>query len=121
VELARYADPSLIIDGEVQAGVAVNAKKLEAAFPFSSLKGGANVLIFPDLQSCNIACKLLGPLGGAETLGPILAGMAKPVHLLQRGAEVEEIVNITTIAVVDAQDSSTSAGARVAAAVASVG
>jgi malate dehydrogenase (oxaloacetate-decarboxylating)(NADP+) len=121
VELARYADPSLIIDGEVQAGVAVNAKKLEAAFPFSSLKGGANVLIFPDLQSCNIACKLLGPLGGAETLGPILAGMAKPVHLLQRGAEVEEIVNITTIAVVDAQDSSTGAGALVAAAVASVG
>jgi malate dehydrogenase (oxaloacetate-decarboxylating)(NADP+) len=121
VELARYADPSLIIDGEVQAGVAVNAKKLEAAFPFSTLKGGANVLIFPDLQSCNIACRLLGTLGGAETLGPILAGMAKPVHLLQRGAEVEEIVNIATIAVVDAQDSSLPEAARVASAVASVG
>jgi len=121
VELARYADPSLIIDGEVQAGVAVSGKKLEAAFPFSTLKGGANVLIFPDLQSCNIACKLLGPLGGAETVGPILAGMAKPVHLLQRGAEVEEIVNIATIAVVDAQDSLVPEAARVASAVASVG
>ncbi len=105
-ELARYADPSLIIDGEVQGNIAVSAKKMEEAFPFSSLKGGANVLIFPDLQSCNIACKLLGSIGGAETVGPILAGMAKPVHLLQRGVEVEEIVNITTIAVVEAQDSS---------------
>jgi len=105
-ELARYADPSLIVDGEVQGNIAVSAKKMEEAFPFSALKGGANVLIFPDLQSCNIACKLLGSIGGAETVGPILAGMAKPVHLLQRGVEVEEIVNITTIAVVEAQDSS---------------
>ena len=120
-ELARYADPTLIIDGEVQGNVAVSAKKLEAAFPFSTLKGGANVLIFPDLQSCNIACKLLGSIGGAETVGPILAGMAKPVHLLQRGAEVEEVVNITTIAVVDAQDSAIPEAARLASAVASVG
>ncbi len=121
VELARYADPSLIIDGEVQGNIAVSGKKLAAAFPFSTLKGGANVLIFPDLQSCNIACKLLGPLGNAEVVGPILTGMAKPVHLLQRGVEVEEIVNITTIAVVDAQDSSIPESARVARAVASVG
>jgi malate dehydrogenase (oxaloacetate-decarboxylating)(NADP+) len=104
-ELARFADPTLIIDGEVQADIAVSAKKLEA-FPFSSLKGGANVLVFPDLQSCNIACKLLSQLGSAEAFGPILSGMAKPVHLLQRGAEVEDVVNITTIAVIDAQDSS---------------
>jgi malate dehydrogenase (oxaloacetate-decarboxylating)(NADP+) len=103
-ELVRYADPTLIIDGEIQGDIAVNPKKLEAAFPFSPLKGGANVLIFPDLESCNIACKLLGSIGGAEALGPILMGMAKPVHLLQRGVEVEEIVNMTTIAVVDAQD-----------------
>ncbi len=121
VELARYADPSLIIDGEIQANIAVNAKKLEAAFPFSKLKGGANVLIFPDLQSCNITCKLLGAIGGSDVVGPILAGMAKPVHLLQRGVEVEEIVNMTTIAVVDAQDSSVSTASRVAAAAASVG
>ncbi|HEY4959240.1 MAG TPA: NADP-dependent malic enzyme, partial [Terriglobales bacterium] len=103
-ELARYADPTLIIDGEIMADIAVNAKKMEATFPFSPLQGGANVLVFPDLQSCNIACKLLTNLGGAEAFGPILAGMAKPVHLLQRGAEVEDVVNVTTIAVVDAQD-----------------
>jgi malate dehydrogenase (oxaloacetate-decarboxylating)(NADP+) len=121
VELVRYADPTLIIDGELQGNVAVNGKKLEAAFPFSTLKDGANVLIFPDLQSCNIACKLLGSIGGAETVGPILAGMAKPVHLLQRGAEVEDVVNITTIAVVDAQDSAVPEAARLATAVASVG
>jgi malate dehydrogenase (oxaloacetate-decarboxylating)(NADP+) len=106
VELVRFADPTLIIDGEIQADIAVNAKKLEASFPFSSLKGGANVLVFPDLQSCNIACRLLTQLGSAEAFGPILSGMAKPVHLLQTGAEVEDVVNVTTIAVVDAQDSS---------------
>ena len=63
------------------------------------------MLVFPDLQSCNIAAKLLSQLGGAEAFGPILSGMAKPVHLLQTGAEVEDVVNVTTIAVVDAQDS----------------
>ena len=63
------------------------------------------MLVFPDLQSCNIACKLLASIGGAEYVGPILAGMAKPVHLLARGVEVEDIVNMSTIAVVDAQDS----------------
>ncbi|HEX8798786.1 MAG TPA: NADP-dependent malic enzyme [Terriglobales bacterium] len=104
VELVRFADPTLVIDGEVQADFAVNAKRLEAAFPFSRLKGGANVLIFPDLQSCNIAARILPQLGAGEALGPILSGMAKPVHLVQRGAEVEDIVNITTIAVVDAQE-----------------
>jgi malate dehydrogenase (oxaloacetate-decarboxylating)(NADP+) len=102
--LAQYADPTLIIDGEVQGDVALNAKRLEAAFPFSALKGGANVLIFPDLEACNIACKLLAGIGGFEVVGPVLMGMAKPVHLLQRGVEVEAVVNMATIAVVDAQD-----------------
>jgi len=106
VELVRYADPTLVVDGEVQSDFAVSAKKMGEAFPFSTLKGGANVLIFPDLQSCNIAARLLSQLGAGETLGPILSGMAKPVHLLQRGAEAEDVVNIATIAVVDAQDSS---------------
>jgi malate dehydrogenase (oxaloacetate-decarboxylating)(NADP+) len=105
VELVRYADPTLIIDGEVQGDVAVSPKRLEM-FPFTPLKNGANVLIFPDLQSCNIASRLLSAIGNAEAVGPILSGMAKPVHLLQRGAEVEDIVNMATIAVVDAQDSS---------------
>jgi len=106
VELVGYADPTLLVDGEIQSDIAVNSKKLEMVFPFSQLKGGANVLIFPDLQSCNIAARLLPQLGAGETLGPILSGMAKPVHLLQRDAEVEDVVNIATIAVVDAQDSS---------------
>ena len=114
-ELARYADPTLIIDGEIQGDIAVIPKKLEAAFPFSRLKGGANVLIFPDLESCNIACKLLASVGGAEAVGPILMGMAKPVHLLQRGVEVEEVVNMTTIAVVDAQEIAAPAGKQAAA------
>jgi malate dehydrogenase (oxaloacetate-decarboxylating)(NADP+) len=109
VELVRYADPNLIIDGELQSDVAVNAKKLQEAFPFSPLKGGANVLIFPDLQSCNIAARLLPQLGAGETIGPILSGMAKPVHLLQRDAEVEDVVNIAAVAVVDAQESTTPA------------
>jgi malate dehydrogenase (oxaloacetate-decarboxylating)(NADP+) len=105
VELVQYADPTLMVDGELQADFAINAKKLEASFPFSRLKGGANVLIFPELQSCNIAARILPQLGGGEALGPILSGMAKPVHLLQRGAEVEDVVNIATIAVVDAHES----------------
>ena len=103
VELVRYADPTLIIEGELQSDMAVNAKKLREVFPFSRLKGGANVLIFPDLQSCNISARLLPQLGAGQTLGPILSGMAKPVYLLQRGAEVEDVVNIAAVAVVDAQ------------------
>ena len=105
VELLHYADPTLIVDGEIMADVAVSPEMLEQNYPFSTLKGGANVLIFPDLASANIACKLLATIGGAETLGPILMGMTKPVHLLPRGAEVEEIVNVAAIAVVDARES----------------
>ncbi len=108
-ELARYADPTLIVDGEMQADVALNANRLEEVFPFTTLKGGANVLIFPDLQSCNIAVRLLPQLGAGELLGPILAGMARPVHLLQRGADVDDVVKITTIAVVEAQDTALAA------------
>ncbi len=120
-ELARYADPTLIIDGEVQADVAISTSKLQESFPFSPLKGGANVLIFPDLASCNIACKLLTKIGGAESIGPILSGMAKPVHLLQRGVEVEDIVNMATIAVVDAQDADVPVLAKAARAAVTVG
>jgi len=105
VELLHKADPTLIVDGEIMADAAVSPEILEQNYPFSSLKGGANVLIFPDLASANIACKLLATIGGAETLGPILMGMTKPVHLLPRGAEVEDIVNVVAIAVVDARES----------------
>lgn len=86
------------------ADVAVSPEMLEQTYPFSTLKGGANVLIFPDLNSANIAYKLLSKLGGAETLGPILMGMSRPVHLVARGAEVEEIVHAAAFAVVDAQE-----------------
>ena len=104
VELLHIADPTLIVDGEIMADAAVSPEMLEQTYPFSSLKGGANVLIFPDLASANIGYKLLKTIGGAETLGPILMGMSRPVHLLARGAEVEEIVSVVAIAVVDARE-----------------
>ena len=104
VELLHKVDPTLVVDGEIMADAAVSPDMLEHMYPFTSLKGGANVLIFPDLNSANIACKLLTKIGGAETLGPILMGMSKPVHLVARGAEVEEIVSTAAIAVVDAQE-----------------
>jgi malate dehydrogenase (oxaloacetate-decarboxylating)(NADP+) len=104
VDLLHKADPTLIVDGEIMADVAVSPERLERDYPFSSLQGGANVLVFPDLASANISYKLLTTVGGAEILGPILMGMARPVHLLARGAEVEEIVNIVAIAVVDARE-----------------
>jgi malate dehydrogenase (oxaloacetate-decarboxylating)(NADP+) len=103
VELLHKADPNLIVDGEITADAAVSPEILEQTYPFSTLQGGANVLVFPDLASANIACKLLATIGGCETLGPILMGMNRPVHLLPRGAEVEEIVKIVAIAVVDAR------------------
>ena len=93
-----------MVDGEVMADVALSPEMLEEMYPFSTLKGGANVLVCPDLNSANIAYKLLAKIGGAEMVGPILMGMSKPVHLLARGAEVEEIVNMAAIAVIDAQE-----------------
>jgi len=88
----------------MQADTAVKPEIINTTYPFSTLKGGANVLIFPNLESGNIAYKLLSTLGGAELIGPILMGLSKPLHVLQRGAEVNEIVNVAAIAVVDAQE-----------------
>ena len=105
VELVRLADPTLMVDGEMMADTAVVPEIIEETYPFSHLHGGANVLIFPDLISANTSYKLLSRIGGAETIGPILMGMSKPVHVLPRGAGVEEIVNIAAFAVVDAQES----------------
>jgi malate dehydrogenase (oxaloacetate-decarboxylating)(NADP+) len=102
-ELVKQRDPLLIIDGEMMADTAVTPEILQQDYPFSTLKGAANVLIFPDLQSANIAYKLLIRLGGAEAIGPLLMGMSKPVYVLSRGTDVEDIVNIATIAVVEAQ------------------
>jgi malate dehydrogenase (oxaloacetate-decarboxylating)(NADP+) len=103
VRLAKLGDPSLMIDGEMQADTAVVQDILLKTYPFSTLQEKANVLIFPDLNSANIAYKLVWRLGRAEAIGPILLGMARPVHVLQRGSEAADIVNLTAIAVVDAQ------------------
>ncbi len=101
-EIVKKRDPKLMIDGEMQADVAVTLEILEKDYPFSSLKQNANILIFPDLNAANVAYKLMGRIGEAEIIGPILMGMAKPVHVLQHGAEVTDIVNMTAICAVEA-------------------
>jgi malate dehydrogenase (oxaloacetate-decarboxylating)(NADP+) len=103
VEIVKKKMPTLNIDGEMQADTAVTPELLNEIYPFSSLKGGANVLICPDLTSANIAYKLLARLGGATAVGPILMGIRKPVYLLIPGNDVSDIVNITAMAVQDAQ------------------
>jgi malate dehydrogenase (oxaloacetate-decarboxylating)(NADP+) len=103
VDLVRQRAPGLMIDGEMQADTATLPKIIEETYPFCRLKGGANVLIFPNLEAANIAYKLLQTLGGSELIGPLLAGMSKPVHVLQRGSSVNDIVNVAAIAVMDAQ------------------
>ncbi len=104
VRLAKLQHPNLIIEGDIQANVALDCELQRELYPFSALaKDGANTLIFPNLASANISYKLLMEIGGAETIGPILLGMKKPVHILQIGSSIREIVNMTAIAVVDAQ------------------
>lgn len=96
--------PNLLVDGDLQMDFALNSEMLETTFPFSKLVGKkVNTLIFPNLESANITYKLLKELNKAESIGPIMMGMRKPVHILQLGASVDEIVNMTTIAVIDAQ------------------
>jgi malate dehydrogenase (oxaloacetate-decarboxylating)(NADP+) len=108
VQLLRERDPSLVVDGEMQADTALDEELLKSAYEFSVLKERANVLIFPNLSAGNIAYKLLHHLGGATAIGPILVGMNRAVHVLERGADVQAIVNMTAVAVMDAQDRSTS-------------
>jgi malate dehydrogenase (oxaloacetate-decarboxylating)(NADP+) len=120
VTLLRQRDPKLVVDGEMQADTAVDAKILAETFPFSTLKEPANVLIFPNLSAGNIAYKLLHRLGGATAIGPILVGMAKPVHVLEQGADVQDIVNMAAVAVMDAQDRSRPREERYASPVAGV-
>jgi malate dehydrogenase (oxaloacetate-decarboxylating)(NADP+) len=103
VELVKAARPDLPVDGEMQADYAVVPELLEAEYPWATVRR-PNVLIFPDLQSANAAYKLVWRLAGAEEIGPILMGMRKPVHVLQREVEVADIVNMAAIAVVDAQE-----------------
>ena len=97
--------PDLIVDGEIQADFALNQEMLEKKFPFSKLAGKkVNTLIFPNLESANITYKLLKELNNVESIGPIMLGMGKPVHIFQLGASVEEMVNMSAIAVIDAQE-----------------
>jgi malate dehydrogenase (oxaloacetate-decarboxylating)(NADP+) len=104
VALLHESHPDLLVDGELQMDFALNGDMLQATFPFSKLVGKkVNTLIFPNLESANITYKLLKELNKAESIGPIMMGMRKPVHILQLGASVDEIVNMTAIAVIDAQ------------------
>ncbi len=102
-ELVKQRAPELIVDGEMMADAAVSPEILEEFFPFSTLKGGANVLICPGLTSSNIAYKLLARLGGATAIGPILLGIRKPVYLLVPGNDVNDIVNMAAMAVFESQ------------------
>jgi malate dehydrogenase (oxaloacetate-decarboxylating)(NADP+) len=102
VALLHEREPALQVDGEMQADTAVVERILTKTYPFAKLRSAANVLIFPNLDAANIAYKLLDRLGGAQAIGPIVVGMNRPVHVLQRGSEVPEIVNMAVIAAVDA-------------------
>ncbi len=102
VALLHEREPELQVDGEMQADTAVVERILTKVYPFAKLRGPANVLIFPDLDAANIAYKLLARLGDAQAIGPILVGMDRPVHVLQRLSEVPDIVNMAVIAAVDA-------------------
>ncbi|MFH1764585.1 MAG: NADP-dependent malic enzyme [Gemmatimonadota bacterium] len=102
VKRIKVLDPELEVDGEMQADSALNFGILKEFFPFSELKGPANILVFPNLSAANTAYKIMGEIGGAEIIGPILLGMRHPVHVLQRGSTVQDAVNLITIASVDA-------------------
>jgi malate dehydrogenase (oxaloacetate-decarboxylating)(NADP+) len=102
-EIIKQRDPNLIVDGEMMADTAMSSEMLNELYPFSALKEPANILICPDLTSANIAYKLLSRVGGASAIGPILLGIRKPVYLLTPGVEVNDIVNITAMAVFASQ------------------
>jgi malate dehydrogenase (oxaloacetate-decarboxylating)(NADP+) len=103
VELIKSGHPDLVVDGEMQADTAVVPEIIEERYPFSQVKD-ANVLVFPSLEAANIAYKLLARLGNAQAIGPILLGVGAPVHVLQMGDEVRDIVNIAAVAVMDAMN-----------------
>ena len=105
VSLIHRSWPHIDIDGPLQADFALNKEMLKKSFPFSKIAGkSVNTLIFPDLNSANIAYKLIKEMDGAKSIGPIMMGLRHPVHILQLGASVEEIINMTSVAVVDAQN-----------------
>jgi malate dehydrogenase (oxaloacetate-decarboxylating)(NADP+) len=102
VQILKERHPDLVVEGEMQADTAV-VPYIAQEYPWSAIHGDANVLVFPNLDAANAVYKLLWRMGGAEAIGPILQGMSKPVHVLQRGVDVSDIVNMAAIAVVDAQ------------------
>ncbi|RNC84320.1 MAG: NADP-dependent malic enzyme [Winogradskyella sp.] len=105
VKYLHRTNPNMIVDGELQTDFALNSEMLQDIFPFSKLAGHkVNTLVFPNLESANITYKLLKELNKAESIGPIMMGLRKPAHILQLGASVDEIVNMTAIAVIDAQE-----------------
>jgi malate dehydrogenase (oxaloacetate-decarboxylating)(NADP+) len=101
LQIIRERCPDFPVDGEMQADTAVGMEIVEERYPFSQVKD-ANVLVFPSLEAANIAYKLLARLGNAQAIGPILLGMGAPVHVLQTGAEVRDIVNIAAVAAIEA-------------------
>jgi len=103
-EIVKQKEPSLIIDGEMQANVAFNKEILKDNYPFSELvNNDVNVLIFPNLASGNVAYNLLQEVAGYEAIGPVLLGIRKPVHILQLGSQIRSIYNMVLISVMDAQ------------------
>jgi malate dehydrogenase (oxaloacetate-decarboxylating)(NADP+) len=104
VRLVKLRRPDILVDGEMQADTAVVPDIITNDFPFCDIKGGANVLIFPNLEAANISYKLMQRLGGAEAIGPCLLGMNKPINVLQRTAEVDEIVNMAMITVLEIRE-----------------
>ncbi len=102
-ELLRERVPGIIVDGEMQADTAVDPNIINEIFPFSSLKKGANILVFPELNSANIAYKLVHKLGGGEILGPFLMGIRRPAHVLQRSCSINDIVNTVALTALQVQ------------------
>jgi malate dehydrogenase (oxaloacetate-decarboxylating)(NADP+) len=102
-ELVRERQPGLVVEGEMQADLALRPETLTDVYGFSRLRERANVLIFPDLSSANVAYRLVHSLAGAEAVGPILMGLDKPVHLMPPNSSAEQIAQLAAIAVVDAQ------------------
>jgi malate dehydrogenase (oxaloacetate-decarboxylating)(NADP+) len=112
VELAKQLCPDTVIEGEMQVDPAVHPETAQQQFPWSAIQGDANVLIFPTLDAANAAYKLVWRLSDAEAIGPILMGVSKPVHILQRGVEVNDIVNMIAVCAADAVDRQGAAPAK---------
>ena len=105
VRILHERNPDLVVDGEIQTDFALNKELLQSQFPFSKLAGKkVNTLIFPNLEAANITYKLLKELNQSDSIGPIMVGLRRSVHILQLGASVDEMVNMTAVAVIDAQE-----------------